>query len=288
METIYKSDDAKKQLMDLYDTRLRDSGVEVLSSEYVDTFAGPTHVIQAGNPEGKVIVVLHGIHAGAPMALEAITDLLGRFRVVAVDTVGQATRSAETVLSMKDNSYGRWLAEVLDGLGLEKVDVVGVSYGGFILSRLLAYAPERVSKAIYVVPMGMVSVSPFRGAFRLSIPLVRYMLTKKDKHLAKFMEAFYGSVEQRDLAFQRALLTGVKMDYRRPPLISESEGEKVEAPVYIIAADDDVFIPDDKAVDRCRSIFPNFKEAHVIRSKHIPNTGSFGEICEKIDEWVGE
>lgn len=288
METIYKSDEAKKELMNLYDNRLRDSGVEVLTSEYVDTFAGPTHVIQAGNPKGKTIVVLHGIHAGAPMALEAITDLLDKFRVVAVDTVGQATRSAETVLSIKNNDYGRWLAEVLDAIGLEKVDVVGVSYGGFILSRLLAHDPQRVRKAIYVVPMGMVGVSPFRGALRLSIPLVRYMVTKKDKHLAKFMEAFYGSVEPRDLAFQRTLLTGVKMDYRRPPLVSKSEGEKVEAPVYIIVADDDVFIPDDKAVDRCRSIYPNFKEAHVIKSKHIPNPGNFGEICEKVREWVGE
>lgn len=286
METIYKTPEAKTALMELYDARLRDCGVQDYESTYVETFAGRTHIIKAGNPDGPRLLVLHGIHAGAPMSLEAITDLIPNYRIIAVDTVGQATRSAETVLPLKDNSYGKWIGEVLDKLDIDSISVIGVSYGGFILQRLIAHAPERVKKAIFIVPMGMASASPFRGAFKLSVPLMQFMITKKDKHLSRFLKAFYGDLEPRDLKFQRNLLTGVKMDFRRPPIFKKEESMGLKAPVYLILADDDVFIPPQKAMERCKKLFPNFKEGVMIPSKHIPDPGSFSLICEKIDKWM--
>ena len=43
-----------------------------------------------------------------------------------------------------DLSYGRWLAQVADGLEVEQAYWVGMSFGGFILARLAEWGPERM------------------------------------------------------------------------------------------------------------------------------------------------
>jgi pimeloyl-ACP methyl ester carboxylesterase len=55
---------------------------------------------------------------------------------------------------VKGNSYGYWLGEVMEGLGLEATPVVGISYGGFLLQKLIMAHPEKVGKAIFTVPGG--------------------------------------------------------------------------------------------------------------------------------------
>lgn len=289
MDTIYKRPEVKTALMDLYDARLEAIGLDEYETRHVETSVGKTHVILAGNPEGEPLVILHGIHAGAPMALEAVKDLLPKYRLVAVDTVGQATRSAETRLSMKDESYGRWMDEVLDGLDLPMVTVVGVSYGGFILQRLVAYRPDRIKKAIFIVPMGLVQGAAWRGFTELSIPLIRFMVGKRDKRLRQFLGAFYGELQERDVAFQRTLLLGVKMDFNRPPLMKLEEAQAYKGPSYLILADDDVFIPWQKAKARFERLFGDVRALHLLKgSKHIPSTSSFSEISTLLDRWAKE
>lgn len=287
MKSIYKTPAAKQQIMALYEARLAACQLPWVETQEVNTFAGPTHVTVTGNPSGPTLLVLHGIHAGAPMTLEAMGDLLPHYRIVAVDTIGQATKSAETSLPLKDNSYGRWLEEVLDGLGLATVKIVGVSYGGFILQRLIAHAPHRIEKAVLVVPMGLVKASPFRGAISLSVPLLRFMISKKEKHLRRFMSAFYENIEQRDVDFQSLLLQQVRMDYRRPPVVSAEEGKGLKAPISLILSGEDVFIPPEAALKRFQRIYPSAHRYHIIKDlKHIPSPEAFSTIAGKIHEWM--
>jgi len=57
---------------------------------------------------------------------------LSTYRVHAVDVIGQSPMSADVRLPVDDDSYGRWLPAVVDGLGLDKAHLVGVSWGGFV------------------------------------------------------------------------------------------------------------------------------------------------------------
>ncbi len=284
--SIYKSPAVKTEIMALYDAKLRACNIAYTEID-VQTFAGPTHVIVAGASDKPPVVLLHGINAGAPLALEAMRDLTDRYRIYAVDTVGQTTKSSETRPSVKDNSYGRWLAEVMDGLGLSAAPVIGVSYGAFLLQRLLAYAPQRVQKAIFVVPGGLVNGGGWDSMKKLFFPLLKFNFTKKEAHLLQFMDAFYNTKDAHSVAFQRAVLLGVKMDYRKPPLVNAAEMAAFEGPVYAMVADTDVFFPGDKALERCKAVFKNFKGSAVMPGcKHIPDQADYPKIARQLDLWL--
>jgi pimeloyl-ACP methyl ester carboxylesterase len=284
--SIYKSAAAKAEIIANYDAKLRACNL-AYEERMVPTYAGETHVIIAGPADKPPVALLHGINAGAPLALEAMRDLADRYRIYAIDSVGQATKSAETRLPVKDNSYGRWLDETLQGLGLDSVPVIGVSYGAFLLQRLMAHNPQRISKGIFVVPGGLANGGGWESFRRLMIPLIKFQITKKDADLVKFMDAFYVTKDAHSIAMQGAILRGVKMDYAKPPLATAAEMANLTAPVYAMVAETDIFFPGDQALERCRMIFKNFKESVVLKgAKHIPDQADYPKIAKQLDVWL--
>lgn len=287
--SIYKTPEAKAAIMALYDAKLKACKLPHYTEEYHETSFGKTHVIIAGEASLPPVVLLHGINAGAPMALEAMRPLVGKYRIYAVDTIGQATKSAETRPSITDNSYGKWLSEVLDALKLNSVPVIGVSYGAFLLQRLIVVSPNKVSRAIFVVPSGLVNGSGWVGFTKLMSPLMRFQISKKEKHLIRFMEAFYLKQDAYSIEFQKLTLTGLKMDYRRPPLLKEAEVAGFKSPVYAMVAEDDVFFPGDKALIRLKACFPTLKASITLKgAKHIPDASSYSLISNQLDQWLSE
>lgn len=285
--TIYKKPIYKQNLMSLYDQKLQSFTNNDYEELNVDTFAGNTHVIVRGNKNLPPVVIFHGIHAGAPVALEAMQDLYKKHCIYAVDTIGQATKSDETTLDFKSNEYGKWASEVLEKLGIEHVPVIAISYGAFILNELIKVSPQKVQKAIYIVPSGFANGDFLPSFSRLSIPLFKFHFTKKEKYLVKFMDAFFTTKDKHWIEFQKNILLGVKMDYRRPPLLSEKDTQNFDAPVFAIIAENDVFFPKEKAIPRMKKVFSDLKEIYILKdAKHIPDESRYNEIKNKIEEWL--
>lgn len=284
--SLYKNPEAQQTMMRLYDEKLAACGIEY-ESVYVDTPAGKTHVIISGDEKLPPLVVFHGINAGAPLAIEAIKHLNQTHRIYGIDTVGQATRSAETRLPMQGDAYGKWIVATLDGLGLTKVNVIAISYGAFLLQKLMQYQPDRLLKSIFVVPSGFVSGSFWRSMKELSFPLMRFLRSKKESDLLKFMDAFFITKDRHSIEMQKTLLLGFKMDYRRPILVKNQDTANVKTPVYVMVADDDIFFPGDKTLKRCSELFSDLKDTYVLKqSKHIPDQSRYDEIEKKVAEWL--
>ena len=172
---------------------------------------------------------------------------------------------------------------------IPKADFLGISYGAYILQKLISYRPEMVSKCVFVVPSGLVNGKFEPSMVRLTFPLIRFFITKKDTDLRKFTKAF--APEEDDFMFrlQKALLLGLNMDYRRPALLKEKDVHNFSNPVYMIVADNDIFFPGPEAINRAKALFKNFKEAYVLKNcKHMPNKVNYSEIQQKIRSWLEE
>lgn len=285
--SLYKSEATKIEVMRLYDAKLAACGFSEYEDKYVDTEFGQSHVIITGKRNLPPLVVFHGINAGAPMALEAIKHLTDKYCLYGVDTIGQATKSAENRLPMQGDAYGKWICQTLDGLGLDKVNVCAISYGAFILQKLMQYQPERLMKAIFVVPSGFVSGSFWRSMKELSWPLMKFLRSKKDADLKQFLKAFYLDSDPHFYELQKALLLGFKMDYRRPVLVKDGAMKQVICPVYVMVADDDIFFPGDKTLIRCKQLFSNLRDIYTLKnSKHIPSLSRYDEIETKLSQWL--
>src|SRR5258708_27205337 len=102
-----------------------------------------------GNPIGTPIVLLQHFMGNLDNYDPAITDALAQGReVILTDNagVGLSTGTApETVGAM-----ARDAASLIDGLGLEQVDLFGFSMGGFVAQQIAVDRPELVRRLILV------------------------------------------------------------------------------------------------------------------------------------------
>lgn len=287
MQKLYKSKNAKDLIMTLYDEKL--NSLEIVYDEIdVKTSFGRTRVIKTGNENGQKIVLFHGINAGAPLTLEAVKGLRNKYLLYAIDTIGQATKSDENRINIKDNSYALWAIEVLKELQIKEANFIGISYGSYILKKLISHSPEKVLKCLFIVPSGLVNGAFRPSLMRLTLLLIRFHITKKDNHLKAFLKAFVPEDDEFMFKLQKAMLLGVNMDYRRPVLLQEKEIQNFTNPVYIMVADDDIFFPGNAAINRAKKIFRNIQDIYVLKNcKHMPARDLFPVIEDKIKLWIG-
>lgn len=283
---LYKSDRAREQIAQLYKEKLDSLNISYENIDIKTSF-GQTRVIKTGNSKGEKIVLFHGINAGSPITIEPIKELTKEYLIYSVDTVGQTTKSAENPIDITDNSYGLWADEVLEGLAIDKANFIGISYGGYILQKLITHRPGRVSKCIFIVPAGLVNGAFLSSFKQLFYPLMKFKLFKKDKDISSFLNAFVPSDDLHMINLQKIMMQGVNVDYRRPTLLKEKDVAHFSNPVFIIVADNDIFFPGRPSIDRAKKLFKNLEGIHILKNcKHIPHKGTFPEIQSKLKEWL--
>ena len=94
MRSIYKSEEGRKAILELYDrqlSRLQTPWKDVC----VDTSFGKTHIIETGSPSGEPLLFFHGGNSTSAYTLLTLDFIMDDFHVYAVDTIGHPGKSAE-------------------------------------------------------------------------------------------------------------------------------------------------------------------------------------------------
>lgn len=111
-----------------------------------------TRCLEAGS--GPPVLVLHGIEASAENHIRNLAALARGRRVIAPDLLGHGlTDKPDAGYDVAD--YTRHVLALMDGLGIERADVVGQSLGGWIGCRLALEAPERVGRLVLNTMAGL-------------------------------------------------------------------------------------------------------------------------------------
>jgi len=111
---------------------------------YIDHIGGPIAWREAGS--GEPIVFLHGL-GGTRVAWGAqLRGLSSRFRCIAWDMPGYGDSDPVEPLTYK--AIADSLASFLDTLGLERVDVVGLSFGGMHALHTAIHHPDRIGRMV--------------------------------------------------------------------------------------------------------------------------------------------
>ncbi|WP_416966926.1 alpha/beta fold hydrolase [Streptomyces sp. 4F14] len=119
----------------------------------VATPYGRTRVHVYGPADGTPLVLLPGGSATG-LAWFANASALGeRYRVHAVDLLGDAGRTERRGTPLKNaDDLTAWLDALLDGLGLARTHLCGHSYGAWLAVRYALHAPRRVDHLALVDP----------------------------------------------------------------------------------------------------------------------------------------
>tara|TARA_B100000809_G_scaffold249300_1_gene280411 strand:+ start:11675 stop:12532 length:858 start_codon:yes stop_codon:yes gene_type:complete len=282
MKSLYQSESKKKEILKLYDKKLIELQID-FSYKTIATSFGETNIIICGNAAKPPLVLVHGSNGCAPIALETYPLIYKDFHVFAIDVLAQPNKSAETRLSMKDNSYGIWIHEVLTSLELKNVTMAGFSFGGLIILKTLINSEENIKEVFLSVPAFIVNGNPLIAFFKVFIPMKRYIKTKKTKYVQKFLEVVFS--ENDDFAFEylSKVLLYFNMDFTPVPVIKKEDAQSIKTPITIIAAGKDIMFPGVKMLKRAVKIFPSLKEAVLLKdSKHVQSSSDNIKIARTI------
>jgi len=127
-----------------------------------------TPYLDAGPPDGPVVVVLHGLGATNASMLPTVWELATDHRVVAPDLPGFGVAD-KPIAPYSAEWFGAWLEGFCDALGLDGFFLLGNSLGGRIAIEGGLRMPDRVRGLVLLTP------SPAFRKLRQFVPIVRLL-----------------------------------------------------------------------------------------------------------------
>jgi pimeloyl-ACP methyl ester carboxylesterase len=273
--------------MALYEKKLASLTIET-HSRMLETRFGHTHVLAAGPPEAPPVMVLTGLSTGAPRLLEWFRPLSQDYRLYAPDPIGLPGRSVQTRVPPWDHNYGKWMVDVLNGLGLERLPFIGVSFGGGILLDTASYAPERISQAALMVPAGLTRVPFLNTAIKFFIPCLMYRYFPSRKRLLGTVQPLVGEPDDYSLQVFDATLRHVKLTVAPPGPFDKEILAGFKAPTLLFLAKSDIFIPVALALRRAQELLPGLMAVEVFEGPHIPSESTWRSNAERIRRFLKE
>jgi len=109
----------------------------------------------AADPTGAPIMIIHGfIVSGHESLMPWAADKLSERALILPDLMGYGYSGRDTKPGdwSTPKSHARYLAAMLDHLGVAKVDIVGHSYGSAIAAEFALDYPQRVRRIVFISP----------------------------------------------------------------------------------------------------------------------------------------
>jgi 4,5:9,10-diseco-3-hydroxy-5,9,17-trioxoandrosta-1(10),2-diene-4-oate hydrolase len=142
---------------------------------------GSVHLVERGARDAEPLLFVHGWGVSSAAFGAFLDRLAGHYRVIAPDLPGFG-RSPAPKGAVSYEAYADVLAGVLDGLGIARAHVAGLSMGGGIALTFAARHPERVRALVLMAPAGCPDVSLPRLACNRIVELAEQALSPAHAH----------------------------------------------------------------------------------------------------------
>ncbi|HEX8552051.1 MAG TPA: alpha/beta hydrolase [Abditibacteriaceae bacterium] len=270
-KSSFKTSKSRTFVTDWIDETVRRSSLEYETLD-VETSFGKTRVlcVNHSNKALKPLVYVPGARTcGIFLDLSnQLQTLAANHRIYLLDVVGQVGLSDGTNPSLKDASYGVWLADVCRSLEIESAVFVGASFGGQIILKLATAAPELLAKAILLNPIGFSNIS-FAPAnlLRTLAPVVSPTRRNVDNFLNTIVfapnDGITAETKTRVADFVENAVQNFKFAGEYPSRMPDAEIEKLTAETHLVVGKCDGLIPHQKTVTRAKKLLPNLKSVHI-------------------------
>lgn len=279
---IYRSDEGRRAVHDLYDRAVDRLGLAV-EERTLSTRHGETHLLAAGPEEAPPVVVLQGGNSLNPLTLAWYRPLAERFRLLAPDTPGHPGKSVPVRPSWSRGGYGRWLVDVVDGLGLARPPVIGSSHGGAVVLQAASVAPGRIGPAALVVPMG-VMIPRLRTLAGLSPAALLQRWSPSDERLRRAAERLFTEpLDALWMEMVRTVADHVRFEKLLPRGLPRGALSGWDAPAVVFASEHDALFPGRRLLARSRRLIPRVEDAVMMEGqRHVPDAETFRAVGRRI------
>ena len=255
-----------------------------------------TNYHDVGN--GEPILLIHGsgpgVSAWANWRL-VLPELEGKARAIAPDMVGFGYSEMEGELNFDIQMWLDQLTGLLDGLNLDRVSIVGNSFGGGIALHFAARYPERVKKIVLMGSVGAAfpitygldrvwgyDASPLAMRDLIGIFAYDKTIVTDDLIDLRYQASIRGDVQERF----SALFPAPRQRWIDALALDETSLKELPHPVLLIHGKDDEVIPLE-ASQTLESLLPNARLVTIDQCGHwvqIEHTDAFvGELFSFLD-----
>ena len=120
-------------------------------SRFADVDGTRVHFQEAGPAEGPVVFLIHGFASSNLVWSKVLLELAEQgFRVIAPDLLGYGYSAKPRNLEYTISRQAKMVIGLIDALGIEKVHIVGSSYGGAVAATIALDCPTLVGKLVLV------------------------------------------------------------------------------------------------------------------------------------------
>jgi pimeloyl-ACP methyl ester carboxylesterase len=290
----FRSAEAREKYLKLYDKRAKKWPV-ASESIMVDTSCGQTFVRLSGPAGARPLVLLHGVSGNSLQWIPNIRALSQNFRTYALDNIYDKGRSIYTKPITSADDFVNWLEELFKVLDLgDKINLMGLSYGGWITAQYALRFPKRLNKIVLIAPAGTILPISFKWIVRAvlcAIPL-RYFtrsfmywllkdLTRQGPSGRAFLEE---SVDEAYLAFRSFKPKRLV----NPTVLTDEEWRMIEAPALYLVGENEKIYPARKAIRRLNEVAPQIKTELIPQAGHDLTIVQVEMINNKVLEFLNQ
>lgn len=275
---IFKTEKGKMQILRKYNELFLAAGLGA-NRKSVNTAFGETSFIESGFENKETILLLHGSCSNSAMWFGDLPVLAEKYRVIAIDIIGEAGWSEEVRLDLNSDEYALWLESFLNCLGLKRVIIVGNSFGGWLALKFAVNFKDRVTHLVLIASSGI--VSPKR-AFLFKC-IVYLMLGRYGRLLLSRMVFGKKEIPEEVLEYSNLIIDNFNPMVGKLPVLSEKDFCVLKMPLLFIVGENDPTMDVIAAVKRISKVLK--AEAKVMNdTAHvITNTAKdIIEFCGKV------
>ncbi|MFI9804150.1 alpha/beta fold hydrolase [Streptomyces sp. NPDC052301] len=265
-------------------------GARAVAETDVETSFGTTHVYRYGPTDSAdepriPVVLLHGAGSCSAMWYPNTPALSLERTVYAIDTPGDPGRSVQREAIHQPERAALWLDETLGELGLDRVHLVGSSYGGWLALNQAHHRPGRLASVTLLDPGGLEKVG-LRFFVWIFISLFATFAPKALRpRLARWLEQPVLIVPE----LRTMIRAGVRAyRIRRPaPLpLTEEELSTVRTPLYLVLGKRSLLVHPRRQVERVPRLVPGAKAEIVSDTGHGPQIDHADEVNRRILDFM--
>jgi pimeloyl-ACP methyl ester carboxylesterase len=246
---------------------------------------GETLLILSGSPNGSPVILFHPAGCGSVIWYRNVEALGKTHRVIAVDTLGEVNRSRVARPLKHREDLLDWLVQLFDGLQIDRADIIGNSFGGYLGALIAVAMPERVRRLVLISPAAtFVRMWPWLWHF---VPA--YMTRSRILKKWEYDWIWQGYPIDDCIAKMRTIssMSGIPR-HRGPEVLSDEDFKRIQAPVLLLIGDHEVIYKPSKAIERAKQLVTNLKAEIVPGGNHNAEYTAAQYVNEKMVSFLSE
>lgn len=233
----------------------------VAESRMVKTSYGKTFVRVSGPTDALPFVLLPGMGVTSLMWIPNVKDWSEKYRIYAIDNIYDAGLGIYSRPINKPVEIISWLDELFVNLGLNNnINLLGVSYGGWLSALYSIRHPDRLRKVIIISPAA--TVSRMNLSFQIRIMLGLFRSKYHISFLNWFLSNAINSDEAKtrlDKAIELMILARACFKVKNfivPTVLTDKELAGIVTPCLLLIGENEKMYSAQKAINRINSVAP--------------------------------